>query len=362
MTSLFDRPDLDLALLEEEARQQIGEMAYAYYVGGADHEHLLAENIAAWRRWRLHPRVLVDVSRVSTETTVLGSPVEAPLLVAPTALHQMADPEGERATARGVAAAGCAMVLSSLSTVDLVDVADAAPDGLRWMQVYVLKDRGATAEMVQRAAGAGYRALVVTVDAPVAGLRRREIHGDVILPADLRVPNLPDPTAGRDDETTFIAAATRQFDPALTPDDIAWLADISGLPVAVKGVLRADDARRCVDAGAAAVLVSNHGARQLDDAPPTAEVLRPIADAVGDRAEVYVDGGIRRPADVLKARALGARAVLIGRPVLWALAVGGGPGVASLLGWFRSELARTMMLCGCPSLDDVHPSLVLGPG
>jgi 4-hydroxymandelate oxidase len=214
---------------------------------------------------------------------------------------------------------------------------------------------------VKRAASAGYRALVVTVDAPVAGLRRREIHGDVHLPTDLKVPNLPDPTTGRGGETNFWAAVTEQFDPAVTPDDIAWLADVSGLPVAVKGVLRADDARRCVEAGAAAVVVSNHGARQLDDAPPTAEVLHPIADAVGERAELYVDGGIRRPADVLKALALGARGVLIGRPVLWALAVGGAPGVASLLGWFRSELARTMMLCGCPSLAQVDSSLVRGP-
>ena len=362
MSAAREGPDLDLGLLEDEARRRIGEMAYAYFAGGADRERLLGANVSAWGRLPLHPRVLVDVSGVRTATSVLGSPVEAPVLVAPTALHQLADPEGERATLRGAAEAGCAMVLSSLATVSLEEVAAAAPEALRWMQVYVLKDRAATADLVRRAAGAGYRALMVTVDAPVAGLRRREIRGDVHLPPDLKVPNLPDPTTGREGEVSFWTAVTEQFDPSLTFDDLAWLREVSGLPVTVKGVLRPDDAARCVEAGAAAVVVSNHGARQLDDAPTTADVLRSVVEAVAGRAEVYVDGGIRRPADVVKAVALGARAVLLGRPVLWALATGGAGGVADLLGWFRAELARTMALCGCPSLEDVDPSLVLGPG
>lgn len=352
------RPDLDLALLEERARGRVGEMAYAYFAGGADEERLLRDNVAAWRRVRLLPRVLVDVASVSTATSVLGAPVASPVLVAPTALHRLADPAGEAATARGAGDAGCAMVLSSLATMALEEVAEAAPEATRWMQVYVLKDRGATAELVRRAAASGYQALVVTVDAPVAGLRRREIRGEVHLPPDLRVPNLPDPTTGRDGDANFWAAVTAQFDPGLTFDDLAWLGQTAGLPVAVKGVLRADDAARCVEAGAAAVVVSNHGARQLDDAPATADVLRSVVEAVDGGAEVYVDGGIRRPADVLKALALGARGVLLGRPVLWALAEGGHQGVTVLLEWFRSELARTMALCGCPSVEHLDPSLV----
>ena len=329
---------VDLALMEEEARQAVGEMAYAYYAGGAEHERLLGDNVAAWARWQLHPRVLADVERVSTATTVLGTPVGLPVLLAPTAIQGLAHPEGEVASARGAAAAGAAMVLSSLATRSLEDVAAAAPGAPRWMQVYVLRDRRHTEALVDRAAAAGYRALVLTADAPVPGLRLRELRGGVHLPDDLALPNLAAATE-RAHEGGFMAVVAGEFDPGITVDDIGWLAGRSGLPVVVKGVLRADDADRCVDAGAAGVVVSNHGARQLDDAPATADVLAEVVDAVGGRAEVYVDGGIRRAADVAKALALGARAVLVGRPALWALATGGGEGVAALLGGSRPSSA-----------------------
>lgn len=351
---------LDLTAMEDAARLRIGEMAYAYYAGAAEEEVLLAGNVAAWRRWQLVPKVLVDVSDISSRTTFLGQPVASPVMVAPTALHAMADPDGEVATARGAAAAGACMVLSSLSNRSLEEVAAGAPDAPRWMQVYVLKDRDKTAEMVRRAAAGGYRALAVTVDAPVGGLRLREIEGRVRLPDDLRLPNLAGVGEAEAHEGAggFMAAVTREFDPALTFDDIGWLAACSGIPVVVKGVLRADDARRCVEAGAAAVVVSNHGARQLDDAPATAEILEEVVQAVGDLGEVYVDGGVRRPADVVKALALGARGVLLGRPVLWALAVGGGDGVCELLRWFDAELRRVMALCGTPAVADIERSLV----
>lgn len=349
---------LDLGLMEQEARRIVGDMAYAYYAGACEVERLLDENVSAWRRWRLLPRVLVDVSSVSTSTTILGERVNTPVMVAPTAIQAMAHPDGEVATARGAGAAGAVMVLSSLATRSLEDVAAAHPGATRWMQVYVLRDRGRTAEMVERAVAAGYRALAFTVDAPVSGLRLREIAGRVRLPQSLTLPNIPGSSENRAHEGGFMAVVTREIDPSVTFDDISWLRDLSGLPVVVKGVVRADDARRCVSAGAAGVVVSNHGARQLDDAPPTAEVLAAVVEAVGDTGEVYVDGGIRRPADVAKALSLGARAVLLGRPVLWALATGGESGVTGLLSWFTAELARVMALCGAPRVEELDRSLV----
>ncbi|HVX20006.1 MAG TPA: alpha-hydroxy acid oxidase [Acidimicrobiales bacterium] len=352
---------LDLALLEQAARQAVGEMAYAYYAGAADQERQLADNVAAWSRWRLHPRVLVDVSRCDTATTVLGAPVRSPVLVAPTAIQGLAHPDAELATAAAAAAAGTCLVLSSLATQPLEAVAAAAPDGVRWMQVYILRDRSATVDMVTRAAAAGYRALVLTVDTPVSGLRRREIREGVHLPDDLVLPNLTVDSTDRAREGGFMAVVGNEFDRSVGFDDIGWLADVSGLPVVVKGVLRPDDAVRCVDSGAAAVLVSNHGARQLDDGPATADVVADVADAVGDRAEVYVDGGLRRPADVVKALALGARAVLLGRPVIWSLATAGADGVTELLDWFEREVRRAMALCGAPTVADIDRSLVRRP-
>jgi 4-hydroxymandelate oxidase len=350
--------DLSLEELEAEARQIVGEMAYAYYSGGAGDERLLAENVAAWAHWQLHPRVLAGIADVNTTTTLLGSDVSSPVVIAPTAIQGLAHPDGEMATARGAASVGALMVLSSLATCSLEDVAQSAPDSPRWMQVYILRERARTKDLVDRAAANGYGALVLTVDAPVSGLRLRELRGGVHLPNDLSLPNLAGDSTDRAHEGGFMAVVAREFEPALTPDDIGWLAGLSGLPVVAKGVQRADDAVRCVDAGAAAIVVSNHGARQLDDAPATADILAEIVDAVGSRAEVYVDGGVRRPPDVVKAMALGARAVLVGRPGLWALAAGGSDGVASLLQWYMSELRRTMALCGAATVGDIDRSLV----
>jgi 4-hydroxymandelate oxidase len=253
---------------------------------------------------------------------------------------------------------GALTILSSLATRSLEDVALAAPDAPRWMQIYVLRQRERTRELVQRAVAHGYGALVLTVDAPVSGLRLREWRAGVHLPDDLALPNLAGDSTASARAGGFMAVVTREFEPALTPDDIAWLAGLSNLPVVAKGVQRADDAVRCVEAGAAALVVSNHGARQLADAPATADILPEIVDAVAGRAEVYVDGGVRRAPDVVKALALGARAVLVGRPGLWALATGGADGVAGLLRWYESELRRAMALCGAATVADIDRSLV----
>jgi 4-hydroxymandelate oxidase len=350
--------DLSLEDLEREARHVIGEMAYAYYSGGADDERLLTGNIEAWAHWQLHPRVLAGIATVDLTTTLLGTPVSSPVVVAPTAIQGLAHVDGEAATAQGAAAVGALMVLSSLATRSLEDVAAAAPGAPRWMQIYILRERARTVDLVQRAAAHGYGALVLTVDAPVSGLRLRELRGGVHLPHDLALPNLAGDSTESAHEGGFMAVVTKEFEPALTPDDIGWLAGLSELPVVAKGVQRADDAVRCVEAGAAAVVVSNHGARQLADAPATADIVGEIVDAVAGRAEVYVDGGLRRAPDVVKALALGARAVLIGRPSLWALAAGGSDGVASLLRWYESELRRTMALCGAATVDQLDRSLV----
>jgi 4-hydroxymandelate oxidase len=350
--------DLSLEDLEREARHVIGEMAYAYYAGGADDERLLTGNVEAWGRWQLHPRVLAGVSSVSTATTVLGSAVASPVGIAPTAIQGLAHPDGEVATARGAAAAGALLILSSLATCPLEDVAAAVPDAVRWMQIYVLRDRARTVDLVAKAAAHGYRALVLTVDAPVSGLRLREWRTGVHLPDDLALPNLAGDSTSSARQGGFMAVVTNEFEPALTPDDVGWLGGLSELPVVVKGVQRADDAVRCVEAGAAGVVVSNHGARQLADAPATADILAEVVDAVGGRAEVYVDGGLRRAPDVVKALALGAQAVLVGRPSLWALATGGADGVAAMLGWFESEMRRAMALCGAATVDGLDRSLV----
>jgi 4-hydroxymandelate oxidase len=350
--------DLSLDDLEHEARHAIGEMAYAYYAGGADDERLLIDNVTAWAHWQLHPRVLAGISDVTTATTLLGTPVSSPVAIAPTAIQGLAHPEGEAAMARGAAAVGALMILSSLATCSLEEVAAEAPDSPLWMQVYILRERARTIELVERAATHGYGALVLTVDAPVSGLRLREWRAGVHLPDDLALPNLAGDSTESAREGGFMAVVTREFESALTPDDIGWLAGLSNLPVVAKGVQRADDAVRCVEAGAAAIVVSNHGARQLADAPATADILAEVVDGVAGRAEVYVDGGIRRAPDVVKALALGASAVLIGRPTLWALATGGSDGITGLLRWYESELRRTMALCGAATVGQIDRSLV----
>jgi isopentenyl diphosphate isomerase/L-lactate dehydrogenase-like FMN-dependent dehydrogenase len=350
--------DLSLDDLERDARHAIGEMAYAYYAGGADDERLLRGNVDAWAHWQLHPRVMAGLAGVSCSTSVLGQPVSMPVAVAPTAIQGLAHPDAEVATARGAAEAGALMILSSLATSPLEEVAAAVPDAVRWMQIYILKDRARTTDLVARAVAHDFGALVLTVDAPVSGLRLREWRTGVRLPDDLALPNLSGGSVDAARDGGFMAVVTREFEPALTADDIGWLAGLSSLPVVVKGVQRADDAVRCVDAGAAAVVVSNHGARQLSDAPPTADILPEIAAAVDGRAEIYVDGGIRRAPDVVKALALGARAVLIGRPSLWALATGGSSGVSALLRWYATELERAMALCGAGSVQAIDDGLV----
>jgi isopentenyl diphosphate isomerase/L-lactate dehydrogenase-like FMN-dependent dehydrogenase len=336
---------------EAAARERLHPGAHDYIAGGAGDEHTLRENRAAFARWELRPRVLVDVSSVTTATTVLGTEVALPVLVAPTAFQRLADSEGELATARGAAAAGTVMSLSTLSSVTPAELAAAAPGAAQWFQLYWSRDRGFTQGLVEAAFDSGFRALVLTVDLPVAGRRERDVRAAFRLPDDLPLPNIPQELRGDDFHTALHAVV----DDALTWRDLEWLHSISSLPLVVKGILTSEDALLAAEHGAAAVVVSNHGGRQLDGVPPTLDVLPEVVEAVGERVEVLLDGGIRRGIDVLT---LGARATLSGRSVLWGLAAGGEEGVTRVLELLRREIELGLKLLGCPSPADVTRSHV----
>ncbi|HEX7167301.1 MAG TPA: alpha-hydroxy acid oxidase [Acidimicrobiales bacterium] len=338
---------MDLDELEQRARALLPADVYDYIAGGSFDEITLDDNRTAWDRIRLRPRVLRDVRTVTTATTVLGVPLAHPIVVAPTAFHRMAHDDGEPATASGAADAGALFTMSTRSTAPIEDVAGALEGAPWWFQVYVLRDRETTDRLVGRAVASGCGALVLTGDTPVLGRRMRDVRNRFVLPSNLGTIESLDRPGNLADQ-----------DPGLTFDDIAWLRDRFGLPVVVKGVLRGDDAVRCLEAGAAAVWVSNHGGRQLDGTIATAAALSDVVDAVGTRAEVYVDGGVRRGTDVLKALALGAAAVMIGRPVVWGLAVGGRDGVREVLAALAAELELAMALAGCASVADVTPDLI----
>jgi isopentenyl diphosphate isomerase/L-lactate dehydrogenase-like FMN-dependent dehydrogenase len=339
---------------EAAARERLHPGAHDYIAGGAGDEHTLRENRAAFARWELRPRVLVDISSVTTATTVLGAEVALPVLVAPTAFQRLADPEGELATARGAAAAGTIMSLSTLSSVTPAELAAAAPGAAQWFQLYWSRDRGFTQGLVEAAFASGFSALVLTVDLPVAGRRERDARAAFRLPDDLPLPNIPQELRGDDFHTALHAVV----DDTLTWGDLEWLHSISSLPLVVKGILTSEDALLAAEHGAAAVVVSNHGGRQLDGVPPTLDVLPEVVEAVGERVEVLLDGGIRRGIDVLKALALGARATLSGRSVLWGLAAGGEEGVTRVLELLRREIELGLKLLGCPSPADVTRSHV----
>jgi 4-hydroxymandelate oxidase len=349
---------VDIGDLEARAAEVLEPAAYAYFSGGADEESTLADNVAAWSRYRLRPRMLRDVSQVDLTTTVLGQAISTPVMIAPTAYHRLAHPDGECATARAAATAGTVLVVSTMATRTIEDIAAAADDAALWFQLYVHADRGMTTTLLKRAEAAGYRALVVTVDTPRLGNRRRDgLHG-FTLPNHAVPVNL---AASGVDPSNLPAYAASAFDPALTYEGIQWLCAQTTLPVVVKGILRGDDARSAVDAGARAVIVSNHGGRQLDGAVATADALAEVTDAVGDEAEVYVDGGVRRGTDVLRALAIGARAVFIGRPALWGLAVDGADGVGAVLDELRAETELAFTLAGVRSCTDAGRDLIAPP-
>jgi len=328
-----------------QARMEPG--AWDFFQGGSDDEVTLRECRTALERIRLRPRMLVDTSKLDVSTTVLSTPVSMPVLVAPTAHHCLAHPEGECATAQGAGMARTLMIASTFSTRSIEEIA-AAASGPLWFQMYSYRGLDIPAQLVRRAEAAGYRAIVVTVDAPQLGKRERDIRNDFKLPAHVRPANVV-----FDEDESYIPAPT-----ILTWDSLDWLRGITSLPLLLKGVLTAEDAVMAVERGVQGIIVSNHGGRQLDTAITSIEALPEIVEAVAGRCEVYVDGGIRRGTDILKALALGARAVLVGRPALWGLAVNGAQGVQQVLEILRAELELAMILSGRPTLASIDRSLV----
>ncbi|TQF02718.1 aminotransferase class I/II-fold pyridoxal phosphate-dependent enzyme [Kitasatospora acidiphila] len=341
-----------LADYETAAKKHFDQGSWDFIAGGAGQERTLAANLAAFDRVRLQSRVLTGAGLPETKTTLLGRSWSAPIAVAPMAYHTLADPEGEVATARAAGAAGLPLVVSTFAGRTFESIAEAATAPL-WLQVYCFRDRSTTRRLVERAERAGFEALVLTVDAPRLGRRLRDLRNGFRLPDGMVPANL---TGG--DYASPSAHALTEFDPALDWSVIDWLREVSSLPVLVKGVMSTSDARAAVRAGVDGIVVSNHGGRQLDGAPATLDVLPGITAAVGGACPVLVDGGIRRGADVLAALALGADAVLLGRPVLHGLAVGGERGAAHLLDLITEELVEAMALTGTPSVAETGPSLV----
>jgi len=344
---------------EELARQRLPQMVYDYIAGGAGDEITLRRNRECFEAIRLKPRVLVDVSRLDTSLELFGQRLAFPILLAPTAYHKLVHPEGELATACGAAAAGATLVVSSFATTSLEDIARSATGAL-WFQLYIPADRSLTRDLIQRAEAAGCKALVVTVDTPVLGQREREMRGNFHLPPGMERVNLKG-LGQRETELGHFELGgiyTPLLDASLTWKAIDWICSLAKTPVVLKGILSAEDAKLAAEHGAAGVIVSNHGARNLDTTPAAIEALPRVAEAVEGRIPVLMDGGIRRGTDVVKALGLGARAVLIGRPYLWGLAVDGASGVERVLKILFTELKAAMALCGRPTLASIDRSVL----
>jgi 4-hydroxymandelate oxidase len=346
---------VDFDALEGQARERMLPASFAFCAAGADDEISAVENITAWRALRLRPRVLNDVAAVDTSVTLLGDRQPHPIMIAPTGRHKLFSPEGERATARGAARAQAPYVMASNANVTIEDVAAERRQAPQWFQLYYWPNRGEVEALIDRIAAAGFTALVLTVDAPTGGWSPRAAREQHEPSPDILNINMPGSPMAR----TFYHPdfAGKVLYPA-TWRELEWLIKRSPIPVLVKGVLRADDAVRSAECGVRAVIVSNHGGRHLDTTVTTAAVIGEVASALSGKAEVYVDGGIRRGTDILKALALGARAVLIGRPVIWGLAVDGAQGVTVVLDHLRVELVRAMQLSGTASLKEITPDLL----
>jgi len=332
------------------ARERLHAAVWDYFSGGANDEVTLRENRAAFARIQIRPRVLVDVSQISMATTLLGTPVAMPICVAPSAMHGAACADGECATARAAGALGTLMAVSTESTRTLEEIAQAATGPL-WFQLYFSSStRGHAERLVKRAEAAGYRAIIVTVDSSRWGQKERHARSEATYEWPSSGNFIQDPLPDRNEDEADGAT--------ITWADIEWLRSITTLPLVLKGILTAEDGRQCAERGIAGILVSNHGGRQLDTVAATIEALPEVVEAVAGRCEVYLDGGVRRGTDALKALALGARAVFVGRPILWGLAVAGAEGTQHALELLRDELELAMALAGRPALADIDTSVV----
>jgi len=371
-----------IADLRRVAKRRLPRVMFDYMDGGAEDEVALYGNCAAFDAWRLIPRVLVDVAEVELGTEIMGQKSELPLVIAPTGMSRLFHYRGEMAVAPAAARAGLIYSLSSMSSFD-IEAVGAATSGPKWFQIYVWKDREVIREFIQRCREAGYHALCLTVDVPAFGKRERDLRNGMVIPPRLTPGSLLDITLhphwwwklitnkpmtlanvvgkaeqGLNDVTTLTQYAIDQLDQSVTWDDMAWMIEEWGGPFAIKGVACAEDAVRAVETGATGIIISNHGGRQLDQAPAPIEVLPEVVDAVGGRADVILDGGVRRGSDVIKALALGAKACMIGRGYLYGLGAGGEAGVDRALELFRDEITRTLKLVGCTSVAKLTPDYV----
>ncbi|XP_038253876.1 hydroxyacid oxidase 1 [Dermochelys coriacea] len=349
---------------EQYAKRVLPKAVYDYYRSGADNQQTLADNVAAFSRLRLYPRMLRDVSVMDLSTTVLGQKISMPICVGATAMQRMAHVDGEAATARACRSLGTGMMLSSWATSTIEEVAQAAPDGLHWLQLYIYKDREVTRSLVQRAERAGYKGIFVTVDTPLLGKRFDDVRNKFQLPPHLRMKNFNTndlafaSEKGYGENSGLAVYVAQAIDPSIKWEDITWLRGLTSLPIVTKGILRADDAREAVKHGVNGILVSNHGARQLDGVPATIDVLPEIVEAVEGKVEVFLDGGVRKGTDVLKALALGAKAVFIGRPIIWGLVYQGDEGAKEVLQMLKEEFQLAMALSGCQSVKGIDTTLV----
>jgi len=337
------------------AKQKLPKMAYDYYASGAEDEWTLQENREAFSRILFCPRILIDVSKIDMTTTVLGFKISMPIMIAPTAMQKMAHPDGEYATARAASAANTIMTLSSWATSSVEEVASTGP-GIRFFQLYVYKDRKVVEQLVRRAERAGFKAIALTVDTPRLGRREADIKNRFVLPPNLTLKNFEGLDLGKMDQAADSGLASyvaSQIDRTLSWKDVKWLQTITTLPILVKGVITAEDTRLAVENGAAGIIVSNHGARQLDYVPATISALEEVVKAARGQLPVFLDGGVRRGTDVFKALALGAAGVFVGRPVVFALAAAGEAGVSNVMKMLRDEFELTMALSGCTCLADI---------
>ncbi|XP_028395423.1 hydroxyacid oxidase 1-like [Dendronephthya gigantea] len=338
------------------AKERLPKAVFDYYASAANDKQTLFKSTAAFKRLRLLPRILRNVSSVDMSTSILGEKIDVPFCIAPTAMHKLAHPDGEIGTAKASSRIGTCMTLSSWSFTSLEDVA-ANTEGLKWFHTDILVDRNAMASVIRRAEASGYKAIVLTADMPICGKRHNDIRCQFTVPP---LPNFKKVFESRNMTKVGPSNIDEVHDPSATWDTvIPWLKSITSLSVVMKGILTGEDAKLAVKYGVDGIIVSNHGGRQLNGVPATIEVLPSIVSAVGHDIEVYLDGGIRFGSDIFKALALGARAVFIGRPILWGLAHQGEEGVYRVLQIFKEELKITMALCGCASLGDIVKEMVV---
>lgn len=348
-------PLINLHDFQTAAKEKLPKETFDYIQSGADDEVSKKENELAFSRIWLLPRVLTNISSISTETSILGLQINSPIIIAPTAFHRIVHPDGESATAKAAETTGTIMIVSTMANTPLEEIKKHISRA--WFQLYAYKDRSITYSLIKRAENVGYKALVLTVDCPLMGNRENDKRNGFKLPDDCTAANFLEELQNisySTDGSTVATYTNNNFDNSFTWKDLEWLKSITKLPIILKGILHPSDAEMAVSHGVAAIIVSNHGGRQVDTTPPTIDILPQIAEKIAGKIPILLDGGIRRGTDIIKALSLGATAVLIGRPILWGLAAKGQYGVESVINILKKELTLNMALCGYPSISNIH--------